>query len=58
MKCPLCQVDMIISKVRYVIDTSEEEPKLFLEQDMSCRNKQCTNYEKVVETVRDELPVG
>ena len=61
MKCPLCKVEMIISHSRNVVendDTPDEKTKLFIEQDMSCRNEQCANYEKVVETVKTELPLG
>lgn len=61
MKCPLCQVEMRISKSRYVIendDTPDEETKLFIEQDMTCINKTCANYEKVVDTDKVRIPVG
>lgn len=39
-------------------DTPDKETKLFVEHDMACRNKTCANYEKVVETIRNELPLG
>ena len=57
MKCPLCQLEMRISKTRNIIDTSGETPRLFVEQDMSCMNEKCENYDTVVDTVRSELPV-
>ena len=61
MKCPLCQVELRITNSRYVIEddeTPEVNTKLFIEQDLSCLNKNCNNYNTVVETVRSELPIG
>ena len=61
MKCPLCQVEMRITRSRNVIendDTPNEETKLYVEQELTCLNKSCDNYEKVVETSRNELPIG
>lgn len=61
MKCPLCQVEMRITKSRMVVendDTPDEETKLFIEQNLSCLNKGCSNYETVIETIRHELPIG
>ena len=61
MKCPLCQVEMRISKSRYILeddDTPEKNTKLYIEQDMSCMNKRCNNYDTVVTTVRNEVPIG
>ena len=61
MKCPLCQVEMRISRSRNVIendDTPDQETKLYIEQELMCLNKNCSNYEQVVETVKNELPIG
>ena len=60
MKCPLCQVEMRISRSRNIVEYDEEkkEPHLFVEQELSCMNKNCQNYEKVVETTRNEQPIG
>jgi len=61
MKCPLCQVEMRITRSRNVIendDTPNEETKLYVEHDMTCLNRSCSNYETVVETVRNEIPIG
>jgi hypothetical protein len=61
MKCPLCQVEMRISRSRNVLendDTPNEETKLYIEQELTCLNKNCQNFEKVVQTVRNELPIG
>ena len=57
MKCPLCQVEMRITKSRYVVE-DEEEVRLFIEQDMTCVNKYCSNYNTVVETTKTEIPIG
>lgn len=58
MKCPLCNVEMRITKTRNIVEMDGETPKLYFDQDLTCMNKQCANYEKVVTTVRDEQPVG
>ena len=61
MKCPLCQVEMRISKSRMVVendDTPNEETKLYVEQELTCMNKGCANYESVVETYKNPIPVG
>lgn len=61
MKCPICQVEMRICRSRNVVendDTPDAPTKLFVEQDLMCRNKECQNFDKVVDTVRNELPIG
>ena len=61
MKCPECQLELRITRSRNVVendDTPNEETKLFIVQELSCTNKNCTNYNKVVETVKNELPIG
>ena len=61
MKCPLCNVEMRITKSHMVVendDTPETPTKLFVEQDLTCLNKNCSNYEQTVQTVRNELPIG
>lgn len=61
MKCPRCQVELRISRSRNVVindDTPDIPTKLFVEQEMSCLNKNCSNYKTVVETVKTELPIG
>ena len=61
MKCPLCQVEMRITRSRNVIehdDTPDTPTQLFTEFELSCLNKNCTNYKKVVKTVRNEQPIG
>lgn len=58
MKCPKCDIEMSIKASRYRIfndDTPDKETELYSEQDMSCRNKACSNYGLVVETVRNKL---
>ena len=61
MKCPLCQVEMRIFKSRMVVendDTPEEETKLFVDQELTCMNWDCANYQTTVETARTEIPLG
>lgn len=42
MKCPLCQAEMRITQSR------EDDEKV--EQDFTCMNKECANYNTVVKT--------
>ncbi len=61
MKCPLCQVEMRITRSRNIVtndDTPEQPTRLYVEQEIKCMNKNCDNYDKVVETIRSELPIG
>lgn len=61
MKCPICDVEMAISSSRYHVEgdtRADSKTILYHEQDMSCRNKNCKNYKKVVETVRNKLPLS
>ena len=56
MKCPLCQVEMRISKTWYK-KTTTEPIKLYAVQEFECRNGNCKNYGKVVDEVKHELEV-
>jgi hypothetical protein len=59
MKCPLCNVEARIQRTytKVVGDTSPEtETKVYTAHDFVCRNKQCSNYEKVFQTVENEIP--
>lgn len=61
MKCPLCNTELRIKKSRNVIendDTADRQTKLFIEFDMTCGNRNCSNYDTVVDTVRNEQPIG
>ena len=61
MRCPLCRLEMRITRSRNIVendDTPDEETKLYVEQEVSCMNKNCSNYQNVVETFRNELPIG
>ena len=61
MKCPLCNVEMRITSSKNVIendDTPSVETKLYVVQELSCMNSNCNNYNKVVETIKTELPIG
>lgn len=58
VKCPLCNVEMAISCHRYRIagdDSPDTDTKLYIEQDLVCRNAQCANHGKVVTTVKTPL---
>ena len=61
MLCPLCKLEMRITNTRNVVehdDTPDEVTKLFVIQDLSCVNKSCENYDKVVDTIKTELPLN
>ena len=61
MKCPKCQVELRIIKSRNVLEndnTPDLPTKLYIEQDLSCLNKNCENYEQIVETIKTEEPIG
>lgn len=61
MKCPLCKIEMRISRTRNILEndnTPDAETKLYVEQELKCLNKSCPNYDKVVETSRSEIPIG
>ena len=58
MKCPLCQLELRVTRSRNIVEIIDNVPHLYLEFDLSCLNKNCDNYEKVVETKRDEQPIG
>jgi len=52
---------MRISRSKHVVendDTPDEETKLYIDQELMCLNKNCANYEQVVKTVRNEIPIG
>lgn len=60
MKCPDCGIEMMIKRTRYIEDETaprvDGEPKKMLaEQDLMCRNKQCANYNTIVETAIIEI---
>lgn len=58
MKCPLCQLEARITKSRNIVEITDDVPRLFIEMEVSCVNKNCNNFEKVIETVRNEQPIG
>lgn len=61
MKCPLCNVELRIVRSRNMVehdDTPDIPTKLYVDQDFKCVNKNCPNYDHVVETVRNEIPIG
>lgn len=58
MKCPLCDIEMRITASRNIVKMEGDVPHLFIEQDLSCLNEKCENYNTVVETVSNEQPIG
>ncbi len=61
MLCPLCKVEMAISSSRYKVEndsSAEAETKLFMIQELTCRNQQCPNFRTVVETRKNPLQLS
>nr|DAK54877.1 MAG TPA: Ogr/Delta-like zinc finger protein [Caudoviricetes sp.] len=58
MKCPLCNIEMSIQR-SYTEVTGDNSPdtetQVFTVQELTCRNKQCSNYGKIVETAKTQL---
>ena len=46
MKCPKCDIEAKITSSKLVI----KDGKPYQRMEYSCRNKQCSNYNKVFET--------
>lgn len=58
MKCPLCDVEMSIQKSYTKVEGDNSpltETKVYTVQELTCRNKQCSNYGKMVETLEHQL---
>ena len=51
MLCPLCSMEARISKSAYVI----RDNKLYIRFEYSCRNKECSNYDKVIGEEESEV---
>lgn len=61
MKCPKCNIEMAITASRNVVvddNTADKETKLYIEHDLSCRNRNCDNHGKVVKTTRNQLQIS
>lgn len=61
MECPLCKVELRILKTRIVLEndnTPDEETKVFSEMEMTCKNKSCANFNKVVQIIRQPMDMG
>ena len=51
--CPKCNTLLRVSASKYVL----KDGKLYMVQDLVCRNPKCLNDGVVVETIEHELPV-
>lgn len=51
--CPKCKTLLKISASKYV----NKDGKIYMVQELTCRNPKCPNDGAVVETIRHELPV-
>lgn len=50
MQCPKCGVEMRVSGFKYIGNDK-------IEQDMTCRSKQCSNYGVIVDTVINDIDI-
>ncbi len=60
MKCSLCNVEAAISKTYNRVEgdnSPNTETKVFTVQEMSCRNRSCPNYNKVIAVVEHQLKI-
>ena len=39
-------------------DTPDKETELYYKQDLKCRNKNCSNYDKVIETISTPIKLS
>lgn len=51
--CPKCKTLLRVSASKYVL----KDGKLYMVQDLTCRNPKCLNNGTVVKTIKHELPV-
>lgn len=51
MKCPLCNTEMRIRATEYVQNNGD----IFTKQILTCRNKNCPNFDKDVDIVYSSL---
>ena len=61
MKCPLCKVEGLISKTYTTVEGDKSpytETKVFTVQEIICRNKNCSSYGKVFDTVKHQLNIS
>ena len=61
MKCPVCQVELRITNTHLEVendDTPNEQTRVFLYQDLTCKNRMCTNYDTVVDVAKSEMQIG
>ncbi len=58
MKCPLCELEMRMKRTRNIVEIIDDTPHLYREMEITCVNDKCQNYEKIVETIREEQPIG
>lgn len=61
MKCPLCNVEAVITKSYTTVEgdsSPNTETKVYNVQEISCRNKNCSNYEKVIAKAKHKLNIS
>ena len=54
MECPKCKTELRVNASKYVI----KDNKLFVVQELVCRNPDCLNNGIVVKTIEHEKPVS
>ena len=54
MLCPACKTELRVSASKYVM----KDGKLYMVQELTCRNPKCENDGKVVDKVWHELVIS
>jgi len=49
---------MRMKRTRNIVEIIDDTPHLYREMEITCVNDKCQNYEKIVETIREEQPIG
>ena len=58
MLCPICKTEMRIMSTRQEVlgdSSQDQQTEVYTVQELGCRNKHCTNFDKIVETLRTKI---
>lgn len=58
MLCPICKTEMRIMSTRQEVlgdSSQDQQTEVYTVQELSCRNKHCTNFDKIVETLKTKI---
>ena len=58
MICPICKTEMRIADVRQEVSgdmSPDTQTEIYTVQDLVCRNKQCTGFDRVMQSVKTKI---